>query len=129
MMNTEHRSRIADRTHNRTGVYRPMMLIQTPAALLVAALPAMVHGQAPSPRDTAEVDSLAAFKTWMFAQPVLLEAPAPLSEFKLVWMEHHDGCSVFMQAVNDSTVLSECGASLRQLSAVEHATFYGDRMR
>src|SRR5436190_1457399 len=97
MMNTEHRSRIADRTHNRTGVYRPMMLIQTPAALLVAALPAMVHGQAPSPRDTAEVDSLAAFKTWMFAQPVLLEAPAPLSEFKLVWMEHHDGCSVSMQ--------------------------------
>lgn len=44
-----------------------------------------------------------------------------------MWTEHNDGYTIHIQAVNDSTMLSEYGASLRQPIALEHPTFYGDQ--
>src|SRR5688572_28888781 len=96
-------------------------------ALLVALMPALTHGQYPERPDTPEADSLEAFRTRMFALPVLMKAPAPLSEYTLVWMEHNSGYAISIQAVKDSTKLSEWGESLRRLNAEEHPTFYGDR--
>jgi hypothetical protein len=103
-------------------------MLSTPLlALLLALMPALAHGQHPERPDTPEADSLEAFRTRMFALPVLLKAPAPLSKYTLVWMEHNSGYAISIQAVNDSTRLSEWGENLRQLSAVAHPTFYGDR--
>ncbi len=88
----------------------------------------MAQDQFPYPAGTPEADSLEAFRTRMFALPVLTQAPAPLSEYTLVWMEHHDGYSVFIQAVNDSTIAAVHAARMHLLGrGIDVPVFHGDR--
>jgi hypothetical protein len=103
-------------------------MMRTHTFLFLLFAPTLVLAQPGAPSDSVGDARLHAFEVRMLEQPIQEKAPAPLSEYVLVWMEHDNGYFTTIVPGDTTTTLLSMLVPERQISLgyMEGATYYGE---